>query len=241
MAKDSKVCMVQRRLGHKTSGVPESGSYNVCLSANQVKTLFGKKNIGGNAGCGTFACVWPRDDGKIVKITKDRDDIEGLMAAKGMGRVVAAHKLYELPGAGTDRKTGKTIDLYAAVVEKLEPLKRVQRKAMAKPLEEARLIMLKRAQAHQGSHKDFTTSSDVKDKIVAKACPRKGSQQKWCPGFIREFADLFTGLFQRGIAWQDAHTGNIGLDKNGKWKALDLGYSGTQRRTEIPALNGPKK
>jgi hypothetical protein len=234
---DGAACVITRRMGRKLKRIPQSGPYTMCLNSNQAKKLFGGKTPGEPIGCGTFACAWPANQKQIVKITKDREDVDGLVAAEGMARVVRVDQIFRLPGAGRDSATKQPIDLYAIVAERVKPLTPYQKKLVKKPLEAARMAMLKRAAEHRGEVKTFKVLPEWTAKLRKYAC-KTDKQKKWCPDFVESFAGVFASLFRRGVVWQDAHSGNIGVDSKGRWKALDLGFSGTKRRANIPALNG---
>jgi hypothetical protein len=231
-------CAITHRQGRKLKNIFNSGSYTMCLSASQAKTLFDGKHPGKPIGCGSFACAWGVNPQQVVKITRDREDVDGLVASAGMDHVIRVDKIVRLPGAGVDRATKQKIDLYAIVAERINPLTKAQQKAVKSPLERARMAVLKHTAAHQGAPEAFKVDDEWKAKLKKYTCQRSPTK-KWCPEFVSSFADVFAELFRRGVVWQDAHSGNIGLDNQGKWKALDLGFSGTKKKANIPALNGP--
>lgn len=229
-------CSLRTRLGRRLKHIPESGQYDVCLSPTQVQALFHGKNPGPALGCGTFACVWPTSGQRLVKLTRDRDDVTGLEVARGMRHVVKVFDARELPQAGYDLRTKRRIPVYAVTVERLKPLSRPQQKALSRPLERARMAMLHLARKHRGQPASFRVEPEVQASLATRAC--KLTPGPGCERFTRSFFDTWAELFRRGVVWQDAHTGNVAMDERGGWKAIDLGYSGTRKRTKIPVLRG---
>jgi hypothetical protein len=232
-------CSLKANIGRRARGVPGSGPYHVCLTATQKKALFGDTQPKKSIGCGTFACVWPgaRAD-RVVKLTRDRDDVEGLRAAQGLDRVVKVFEIRELVNAGRDARTGKHVPVYAVVAERLKPLTRQEQRELEKPLERARMVMLKLAKRHRGDKSTFQAPAGAEQaKIIGRVCANRG---KGCERFAESFLDGWAAMFRRGVLWQDAHTGNIAMDSQRRWRAIDLGFSGTKKRSDIAALNGPR-
>lgn len=240
-ATDGTACALVARIGRRLKHAPESGPYDVCLSATQKRELFGGTSPKETIGCGTFACVWPGDrSGRVVKITRDREDVEGLKATQGIDRVVKIFSARTLPKAGRDVRTGKTIPIYAVVAERLKPLTKKEQKDLAKPLERARRAMINRAKAYSkrgGAVGSFGAPTGAeRTELAGQVCAK--TPGAGCERFATSFFDAWAQMFRRGIAWQDAHTGNVAMDDKRRWKAIDLGYSGTKRRSNIPVLNG---
>lgn len=237
----SKPCALRARIGRRLKHAPQSGAYDVCLTDSQKKALFGATQPKKAIGCGTFACVWggPTPT-RVVKITRDREDVEGLKTAQGIDRVVKIFSARTLPNAGRDVRTGKRITIYAVVAERLKPLTKAEQKSLSKPLERARRTMIDRAQAHakrRGAATSFTApTGDERAQLARKVCAK--TPGAGCTRFTESFFDAWAEMYRRGIAWQDAHTGNVAMDDQRRWKAIDLGFSGTKRRSNIPVLNG---
>jgi hypothetical protein len=90
----------------------EAKQYEVCLSKNQTKRLFGagtkvSKKYGGAGpprytSNGTYAGVWKKGDKDILKFTKDAEDVGALLRAGGLRHVRRISKAYLLKGAGHD-------------------------------------------------------------------------------------------------------------------------------------------
>jgi len=235
--KQAKKCAVKGRLGRYSPKVVGSGEYEVCLSKSQLKHLFHGTKPGKDIGCGMFACVYDRGGKQVVKITRDREDVEGLLASKGMDRVVKVFDIRELPGAGTDVRTGKPIPIYAVVAERLRPLNKKETDWYDKPFDHTRALVLKHAEEYSGPAKKYTLTPADTEAIAMKSC--KGIvPTKKCLTFSKEFSETWMQLVRHGIVWVDSHVGNIAFDDKGKWKVIDLGYSGTKKRTKLQTLLG---
>jgi hypothetical protein len=237
----SKTCALRATYGRRLKHAPQSGPYEVCLSESQKRALFGDTKPKEAIGCGTFACVWPgARSSQVVKLTRDREDAEGLKAAQGIDRVVKVFSIKALPKAGRDVRTGQTIPVYAIVAERLKPLTKKEQKDLAKPLERARRTMIDRAKAFSkrgGTASSFGAPTGAeRTELVGQVCAK--TPGAGCERFAVSFFDAWAQMYRRGIAWQDAHTGNVAMDDQRRWKAIDLGFSGTKRRSNIPVLNG---
>jgi len=233
-----KACAAGAVLGKHKKRVKGSGQYHVCLSPSQREALFGKAHIGKAIGCGTFACVFRRSDGRVVKLTKDREDIDGFIAAKGLDHVIRVDEIRELAQAGTDVRTKKPVPVYALIEERLRPWSRSEQKWIDKPLRKAGDALMKGAGRFKRSPESFRVSSENAAQIAREACSSASRKPEACRRFIGEFAETFAELFRRGVIFQDSHPGNFGVDKNGRWKILDLGYSGIKPRAVVDVLEG---
>lgn len=86
----------------------------ICITPTQHAKLFGGQRVPRVFGMGKYAYAYPgRRPGLVVKITRDKTDVAGLVRAKGKGAPKVYHA-YKLPGSG----------LHALVVEKLKLLPR---------------------------------------------------------------------------------------------------------------------
>lgn len=238
-------CAAYGVIGRKKRRIHGSGRYAICLSPSQKRDLFGEGPLGKRGGCGTFACVWPSATAeRVVKVTKDREDVDGLLRAQGLPRVVKVYRAVELKDAGTDLKSGRTIPIYAIEAERLSNVPRENEEVLQRPLEATRLVMLGHAKKRHGADpKTFRVPEQAKQEIPQRACAkvRRGDERASCEIFIGQYIETFEQLAQRGILWQDTHFGNIGIDAKGRWRALDLGYSGTKEHAEIPTLAGARR
>jgi hypothetical protein len=254
--------VTQRGPGRATCGLtfqagryvgPGSGPYRICLSESQTLDLFGvpwidpERAAATKLGCGSWACVWERSDGRAVKITRDVDDIAAFQAAgvvKGVpGRpvphVVRVFKQRELIGAGVDIKTGKKIKLYGQVAQKVDPITPQLDDWIKNRMCRMRISLLTDVQRHRSEklpNKTFLATELTRDK-VAKACVGlvRGKRQK-CQRFGNQLIDTFESLYRRGVYWVDMNENNIGIDeKTGQWYGFDLGIS------DVPLKQRPRE
>jgi len=240
---------------------PGSGPYQICLSENQTLDLFGVSHLPLDAaqdaklGCGSWACVWERPDGKAVKITRDVDDIAAFQAAgvvKGIngGRpipnVIKVYKQRELVGAGRDLKTGKPIQLWAQVTQKVDPIPPRYEDWIKNRFCRMRISLLTDVQRHRSEkapNASFKPSGKTSEK-VDKACAfvRDPRQRGECRKFGHGLIHTFSELYRRGVYWIDMNENNIGIDdKTGKWYGFDLGISDVALAARPKELRGPAR
>jgi hypothetical protein len=183
------------------------GPYRVCLTKTQRATLFGRRPIR-EIKCGTFACAYdhPSDPTKVVKITRDDEDLGGLLRAQGTGLVPDVYEAHELRGGGRALSNGRKTRVYAAVLDRLQL-----------PAERGETLTRDEAEALQ-----YAVSDLLPDK--AACCDRTG-----CNDLCLRIAAVGRQLHARGIDWIDTHAGNVGYDAAGNLRVLDLG------RSEVPA------
>ena len=182
------------------------GAYRVCLTKTQRARLFGRRPIQ-EIGCGTFACAYdhPTDPAKIVKVTRDDEDLGGLHRAQGTGLVPTMHAAYELRGGGRAVNDGRKTRVYAAVLDRLE-------------MPAARGEQLTRDQVDA---LQYAVSGLMP--VKAACCDRNG-----CNDLCLRIADVGSRLHAQGIDWIDTHAGNVGYDAHGRLQVLDMG------RSEVP-------
>lgn len=201
------------------------GAYRVCLTASQKKTLFQNKSRK-KLGCGVFACAYETSDpGKVVKFTRDAEDVAALLEAQKLGVVPKVYKTYELFNQGESVETGETKPVYALVVEKLKPFSPAEREVLDEQMFSVNDIL-----------------SELKrdpEMSVAEACV--GMTGNECDTITRQTIEAAQKLRANGIRWDDIHSGNIGLDKKGDVKVLDLGITGTQLKKAPQILAGALK
>lgn len=212
----------------KTHPATKVGRYEVCPTPNQREVLFG----GGNPekiGCGVFGCAfeYPKDPNKVVKVTVDAEDASGLIGAQDVEHVARVFDAWRLkqpvrvkPGQADSgrfvhgywlRERPIEAPAFALVVERLKPVPKEDKRWMAKVLG---IVMRK--------------YGDVSEEELVRACPRSKAKREAaakCFIFAGEVADTARELQDYGAEWRDAHVGNIGIDRDGKWKILDLGLS----------------
>jgi len=236
-------CRARVQLGTKVPLHPDSGHYEVCLSASQWAKLFPDGQPGRKLGCGMFACAWERKPGsqEVVKITRDSDDVAGLLTLRGHPRVAAVREAYRLERSGKSLEPGsegRSVPVYAIVTERLGSL----------PLDVGEMLDLIPTDKLQRDYheaerrhrvKQFRASPEVRSDID-RVCVRQG--QEWaetCSTFLHEVVDTQEDLARRGIVFLDTHAGNIGRDREGRWKILDLGNSLVPMRPpRITSLRG---
>lgn len=177
----------------------------------------------------------------MVKITGDKSDVTSLLRAQGLDRIPTVYESRRLASATcwkpswqaqqwppatrrwrspdvTDcRKHGP--QLFAVVVERLKPLSRKAVRFWDRPV------------ACIAGNSAVMRTPD----LIFKCCP--GARSKTCRKLARDLPRIISDLDDRGIHWMDVHSGNIGLDKYGRWMVLDLGVTGT-RSAALPTLRG---
>jgi hypothetical protein len=240
-------------------------AYRVCVTATQAKRLFGSTEKPKPVACGVFACVFQHSDpDKVVKVTRDSSDVAGIM--KGQGAQVP--KLYDVhrlasgarwlhPRPKTERYQSwpDEPEAYAMVLEKLRTLTGDEKARWQRRIRRMQHFILAERQKRERMAEREATTPDKPGaeprpayqpptlRDLAKAvCPRRPeAEAKSCELQIRELDKVSVDLAKRGIDWSDVHAGNIGFDKHGRLKALDVGASTTPLDTELPELAGRKR
>ncbi len=207
--------------------------YRVCLTANQDKKLFqGKRKRLRKLGCGVFACAYEAPaKTRVIKFTRDGEDVAALLKAQGSGVVPKVFAVYKLAQGGRTipqedafawgqhgTKEARNVDVYALSVERLRPVSRDEREIVNDELSNIRMAI------EDGESQ-------------AKYCANRDGEA--CTATELEVFAAMKKLSARGIKWTDMHAGNIGYDKTGKLKVLDLGVTGTQFESEPDILKGP--
>lgn len=192
--------LIGRKHGHRAD------EYRVCLTENQEQTLLKGNKIGKKLGCGVFACAYALGRAKVVKFTRDRDDVAALLEAQGSGVVPKVYNVFKLKQGGHMAPHDEEVPVYAMTLERLKTLSSVPAR---KALDEA-LFSDPPCRGHGPE--------------VAKICFRT--------------LDVQRKLGALGIDWGDVHSGNIGVDRAGHVKALDLGLTNTQLKQRIDVLAG---
>ena len=196
------------------------GQYGVCLTENQQKTLFGKKR-GKKLGCGVFACAYEKTKSKVVKFTRDPEDVAALMKAQKTGVVPKLYSVYEIMQGG-ENSDGRSTQVYALTLERLRPLG---------PDERAMF---------DGGEDEVGVGYRVLDVVDDGRDPNEVCDDGGCgPAFVQTLAAV-EKLDSIGIKWRDIHGGNVGFDSKGKLKVLDVGISGTKLEKEPEVLEGAK-
>jgi hypothetical protein len=227
-------------------------AYKVCITPTQAKALFGTLERPRPIGCGVFACAFQHPDAdKIVKITRDPSDVAGLLQGQGLAQVPKVYKSNQLasrpwwttPRQRTERyqewPDRDELTAYAVVVEKLYTLTNAEKSKWNRRIGRMRLFQRQVERAAQAAERQGAPAPPpptVGDMAKAVCPKRPAAEAEGCQLRVRELNKMSEDLLARGIEWTDIHAGNIGADKNGRWKALDLGASTTQLETELPLL-----
>jgi|SRR5215469_12769380 len=194
------------------------GKYRVCLTPNQKRTLF-DNHLGRKLGCGTFACAYEgAAPDKVVKFTRDAEDVAALLEAQPTGLVPKVFETYQLKSPGHAIGSDKETPVYAMVVEKLQTFTPSERMALEPELDHV-----------------YTAVKHHEDPTMI--CEDRAT----CSPITRQVAEAAQELQEAGIRWLDIHSGNIGMDKNGNVKVLDLGVTGTQLKEQPQILEGAKR
>ena len=241
-------------------------AYRVCISPTQALKLFGSLEKPKALGCGVFACVFQHGDSdKIVKITRDPSDVAGLMRGQGaqVPKLHAVHKLasgvyWMNPRRRTERyqEWPDHPEAYAMVLEKLRVLTGNEKSLWQKRIGRMGAFQreMKRKQEAAAATPVPTLPGTPEAKLkpvyqpptlrdLAKAvCPKSPvAEAASCAVRIRELDKIAVDLAARGVDWRDIHAGNIGFDRRGRMKALDVGASTTPLDTEPPELAGRRR
>jgi len=234
-----KSCAFEREAGRDIQQPYNTGRYRICLSQTQRDELFGNKRTPKLLGKGAAANAYDVGGGKVVKITRDPDDIAALVAAKGIRHVVKTHKIYELVNAAVDLQDDvyEPLRVWAVVAEKLEPLDDDYESLVNRvPVD----YLVQHYTAARGSAivpGSYTIGDDMRRRMKSYACDSDNGTA--CRKFMTEYLDTFQALGRRGVVFQDAHPGNFAQTRAGKWKIIDLGLSDTQMAPpSLPRLEG---
>lgn len=237
-----KKCRERVEVGKALWWHPHSGAYEVCITPTQWARLF-PEGRGKELGCGAFACAWEQSPNAdtVVKITRDRDDVVGLLSAQGSPRVAEVEAVYRLERSGTSLEPdnrGKSVPVYALVMERLRPVPRGMGVLLKRfPLEKMADDYTQRA----GPRANFRVSTNTR--IAAEAACHDVRSKRRCRDFVNDLVDTYEELARKGVVWLDMHSDNFGIDRDGRWKILDLGNSlePVRGRPKVVALRGRRR
>jgi len=209
-----------------------------CITPRQIARAFGPKHTGARElpsgvsldlrpiGCGTRACVYETDDPtRVVKLTSDETDAAALLQARGLRHVARLDRVGVIHGAGRHGH-----NLYALTVERLQRVPRY----MEDWIDDVhgayanRLCNGDQAQAREGLQELRRMSA--------------GNPER--RRFYAEAIRTWHQLQRRGVTYCDLSPDNVGVDANGTWKILDLGYTDPPRsalRHEAQAFDGAQR
>jgi len=215
----------------------------MCLTESQAEFLKPEKKI----GCGVFACAYERADGKVVKITQDPTDVQTMIEGQDHPRIVKLYEARKL--SGSEEYGGDPI--YALVVEKLNPpspsLKRmISGMPMSMLGREFNRFAGEVSTAPKGKTKvanpTYEIPENMEEEFILETCDkfdRKKPTYRKCRNLAEDVLRVHTHLGKKGIRLTDLHSGNFGVDAEGNWKILDVGFSKSPTPT-VDALAGKK-
>lgn len=206
-----------------------------CMTQSQWSTL----QPGERLGCGSFGCAYERPDGRVVKVTTDPSDIAALRAGQGHKRVVKLFAAYKLPSDERNRK------FYAAITERLRrPSPQIEQYA-ATMRNEKRFLRdnFDVARASNGElpfGAKYIMRQHYRESLRKSVCGAFPHSSKSCRRFVSDVIRVHEHLGRRGFNFFDVHPHNIGADRLGTWKFLDVGYSsdGPVNTKKVPVLRG---
>lgn len=213
--------------------------YIQCVTRNQLRTLFTAKNASkamrapptvsdqdhasrdryyeqrlSALGCGVFACAWPRNRTTVVKITNDQSDVASLIKANRAG-VKGVPKLYKVWKLMSPRHNphGVPNQSYGMIVERLYP--------------------------HPAAKNIYCVRYAANAKAAQVGCCPP--TDKDCLKLAAQMSRTIKDLLDLGIRVRDLHEDNIGVDRKGNWKILDMGLTTTPIDENLPELHGPQR
>ena len=245
-------CLYQLQQGGAHWNYP-GGPWKTCITPNQHQTLFGPgiplRKAPPRWGKGVFAGVYSRDADTVVKITRDKSDVDGLNLAQETGfvpKVFATYRLtspaywsspkYAVSHSGKPRPAKP--EAFAMVVERLQPLKGADRGAVNK---------IASCISHWSRGGDEREVEDAccpksRSKRARAATSKLGNSAPACSTDVKRLSDMYYRLADYNIEWRDMHGGNFGRDKHGQLKVLDLGVSAqVQEDSQHDALDGARR
>lgn len=225
------------------------GKYNVCITPNQHRTLFGPSAPAGAPkplGCGVFACVYPTDDpNKVVKVTRDHTDVAAMAAAQGKPGVPKLYNAFQLAShafwARPERyvphdpyayhrtpreKRASRPTVFGMVVERLQPLTQTERRRWSRRIN---CIAWQMSRDHEPRA------------VVKGCCPIKKAERRACLRAGIQIARTVETLRAHGLKVGDLHAGNVGRDARGRWKILDFGQSEGAGYPNVDDLEGARR
>lgn len=182
-------------------------------------------------GSGAFARAYQLDDGRVLKLTTDRDDaeaaelvrrlgpIEGLLLIEDVRRIsdsrVTERRFHSASGAFTE----DTVPLYAIVSEPVVPLKQTENEDAEMAVETFRELI-----EEYGSHyDDYVVGQYIIDTSLD---PTEAE-----PEFERYFRAITHGwkwLSDSGYEVADLHDGNFGIGGGDRLVLFDFGFMSQQ-------------
>ncbi len=217
-------------------------------------------------GCGSYACAYPKkgDSSRVIKVTRDKEDVAALLNLKGKGLTPKVYKAYEF-------KLTEPLQPNEKVV--LRHLERISKKygrenpGLKWPTlthggkQRAFVIEMERVKPVTKEQADFihTAISSVDNfhyykkrnkphmfRLPGSALNSKafcenffeGAKQKRCKKFVARGVYIQQELIKNKIFWEDRHSGNWGITKDGRLVALDLGGTQAKTKKKLKLLSG---
>lgn len=201
-----------------------------CVTGSQHATLFGRRRprTPKALGCGNFACAYPLGKDKVVKITTDPSDVGALQRAQGLPGVPVLYRAFRLKTPEGGR--------YAMVLERLRTLSKGRRYAWRTAIACAREQGA--GTANQKLYPEQPETNSCCELIHDKHWLPDISEQGKCRRMVHEVVAAKAALKEQGIRFTDWTPNNIGQDKHGRWKILDLGVTGRGPEREPRELAG---
>lgn len=219
--------------------------YRVCLTSTQEQKLFkGKRTKMKKLGCGVFACAYESPaKSRVVKFTRDSEDVAALLKAQKTDVVPKVHAVYKLKQGGrttpvadfvTNRKEDpRHVDVYALVIDRLRTVPGSEREQ-----EDGDLMRLHDAVDSVTHDRKPLTIKNVCTRVASYLDEGEAGPYDGCTTTQALVLDAIGKLRKIGINWTDFHAGNIGYDKAGRLKVLDLGVTKTALEKEPEILEG---
>lgn len=201
----------------------------ICLTESQERALQPTDQI----GCGSYGCAYARPDGRVVKLTQDRDDVTAMEVMRGDPNVVPLHESYRV----IDRFGGPPV--YAVVVDRVaqpKALKLIVR-AMGRPLRDFGFSPRARFIGIPG----VATGHNDSARLVQETCAKRRKDRKECERVVLSLGDLMLRAQDIGVELTDIHEGNVGVDAEGNVRVFDLGFKSAPWEPEAQDLRGVRR
>ncbi len=220
-------------------------------------------------GCGFFGCAYEKtgSSDRVIKITRDREDVAAMLKVKGKGLTPKLYSVSELrlkkplkpnpagikewqesgkrkriqlaPNVDWALKRGGKQRAFVLDVERVNPLTPQQRQFI--PLvNDLQYFAIDRRCPPGKKCKPRQIVFPGAEANAGALCQLvyKGSTAKQCSKFVAEGIRIKKGLVENGIIWHDAHANNWGVTKSGKIVALDIGLTSLPLKKKLKVLAG---
>jgi serine/threonine protein kinase len=228
------LCELQHGSPHRRQGIlMDMGDQTMCLTNSQFATLFGKRrSMPKQIGCGAFGCAYQAPEkNKVVKLTSDPTDVWSMRYAQGTGAVPTLYRTFKLHSSDAN---------YAMVLEKLRPMRHTKRgRKLMRPWMCVRNKL-------RDSVKECCAPGSYNEQFDRRQDPRPGTGRRGLPPAkcrrdIMGILQAKRELAARGIIVTDDHSGNIGYDRKGNWKIIDMGLTEGDPSADVRQLQGARR